>query len=126
MTFGEALRHELIQIPQLSQKVFPIVAPEGVKSPFLVYKREEAEGKKTLSGTSNKVHATYELILVTGDYAEKEAIEELIKLRVLSFYGRNIGENGPFIQNETFKLLGEAYSLEADSFTSQMRLEADY
>lgn len=126
MTFGEALRAELIQVDKLDKKVFPIVAPEGAGNTFLVYKRVDTEFKKTLSGTSNKCHAIYELTIVTNNYAEKEYIEENVKNKILSFLDRSIGEDGPYIQNVTARFLSENYSFEPDLLTSSIRIEVDY
>lgn len=126
MNFGEALRAELIQIQQISQKVFPIVAPKDAESAYLVYRRGESEFKKTLSGTSNKCHAMYELVLVAKSYSEKETIESFIVEKLLSFLNRNIGISGPCIQNVTVKFTGEGYSYETDSLTSTLSLEVDY
>jgi hypothetical protein len=126
MTFGEALRHELIQIVKLNQKVFPIVAPEATGKPFLIYQREDIEFKKTLSGTMNKANAVYILTLITDSYSEKEAIEVEVKDKLLSFLQRTIGDEGPYIQNITVRLGQEGYVLEADSLTSKIRLEVNY
>lgn len=126
MTFGEALRYELIQIEKLNKKVFPIVAPEATGKPFLIYQRVNIDFRKTLSGTSNKADGAYILTLVTDSYSEKEEIEEEVKNKCLSFLFRNIGDGGPYVNDVTVKLLDEGYVYEVDSFTSKIRLEVNY
>jgi hypothetical protein len=126
VTFGEALRYELIQIEKLTNKVFPIVAPEATGKPFLIYQREDVEFKKTLNGTTNKANAVYNLTLITDIYSEKEAIEDEVKDKLLSFIFRNIGDGGPYVQNVTVRLLQEGYVFENDSLTSKIRLEVNY
>lgn len=126
MNFSEALRHGLIQIDKLNQTVFPIVAPEEASSPFLVYKRQEVDWKKVLSGRSDKEHAIYQLILVSSSYAEKEELETLLSGKIQSFLFRNIGDDGPMIRDLDFKYLNEEYSIETDLFTSTMQIEVDY
>lgn len=126
MTFGEALRFELIQIPQLNNKVFPVIAPASTESAFLVYKRKNVDYKKTLSGRTNLANAIYELSIVTNSYAEKEEIESLITVIIMSFLNRNIGDNGPYIQDVTFRLQEEIYAFEPDLISSTIQLEVIY
>jgi hypothetical protein len=126
MTFGEALRSELIQIEKLNEKIFPVVAPGDAVAPFLAYRRADSEFKKTLSGTSNKAHAIYSLTLLTKNYAEKEELESQIIEKLLNFQSRNIGISGPYIQNVTIRLTDENYAFEPDLLSSSLRLEVDY
>lgn len=126
MKFGEALRHEIIQIPKLDKKVFPVVAPSKIGQPFLVYQREEMDFKKVMAGTTDKATAVFILTLVAKDYPEKEEVEEEVRLKLLSFLGRSIGDGGPLIQNVTVKYLPEGYDLQVDAITSKIRLEVNY
>lgn len=126
MTFGEALRSELIQIEKLYNKVFPIIAPQKTIVPFLVYRREIAEDKNTLRGISGSISSNYTLSLQANSYAEKEELEELIKIKANSFLGRTIGNNGPYIQAVGCTLLGEGYVEELNVYSSVIRIEVDY
>jgi hypothetical protein len=46
MNFEEALRNELNSIPQIANKIFPLAATEGVKTPYLVYISSEGVQEK--------------------------------------------------------------------------------
>ena len=60
MTFDKALRLKLKEIKELNNKVYPVIAPEGVRPPFLVYRKSRSKLSKDLSGIINDIESTYE------------------------------------------------------------------
>ena len=47
MKFEDILK---IKLKEVTQRVYPIVAPEGIKAPFIVFKQRNLKNIKTLDG----------------------------------------------------------------------------
>ena len=122
MTFEEGLVKELSEVI----KTYPLVAPEGVATPFLTYKKNNVEFKKTLSGTSNKVTGEYNLVIVAKKYEELQRLEETVSKALLDVYQKNIGDNGPYIENLTVKLTGDNYIVDTDEYVGNINLKINY
>lgn len=126
MNFEQSLRHELTEINSLKDKVFPIVAKEGTKSPFLVYKRKNTTFRKTLNGTSTKAIGEYHLMVVASDYAELQSMTEDVKTKILSFWDRNVGMDGPYIDDINIELGEEEFVYEANLIGTTIKINVEY
>jgi hypothetical protein len=127
MNFDEALRAELITIPALNNKVFPLFAFKDTTEPYLVYRRGLVDFEKTLSGTSkSKIEANYELVLVTESYAELQKNSSDVVEKIVSFLDREIGDSGPHIRNLTLRITGDTYEPEIDKFRCDLELKVSY
>lgn len=109
MEFEQALTSELRTISGLSNKVFPLSAPDGTIPPFLVYYKSRSEMVKTLSGTTKMRNGLYEIDILAKTYAELQTKFNLIKAKLLSFAGRTIGESGILVQDVTIENFVEIY-----------------
>jgi hypothetical protein len=100
--FEQALRVELISIPELNNKVFPLFAKEGTQTPYLVYSGSY-EPFKTLDGITNDIKGECDLNLICKTYEELNSLCKKINDKLITFQSRNIGVNGPFIQDISVK-----------------------
>ena len=110
MNFEEALRNELSGIPQLTNKIFPLAATEGVKTPYLVYVSSEGVQEKYLSGYAGNKEVDCELHILNDSYAGLKDITRQVIDKVISFQDRVIGgDNGVWIQDVTYERVTEQY-----------------
>lgn len=110
MNFEEALRNELNTIPELTNKVFPLAAIEGVKTPYLVYISAEGIAQKDLNGYSGVKEVHAELHILADEYSSlKDIAQEVISV-VVSFPSRAIGGTGGLkIYDMTYDKITEQY-----------------
>jgi hypothetical protein len=109
MNFEEALRAELGTIEGLQNKVFPLNAPEGTKTPFMIYVSSEGIQDKTLQGYLNSKEVDCEIYILADSYTELKRVIKEVLLKITSFPGRVIGDDGPYIQNVTYTPPVELY-----------------
>lgn len=113
----EALIHEIeMYISELSGKVYPTNAPEGVDAPYLVYYRGSVEYYKTLSGDpQGTLERTGMLFQVMGKrYGEITEITNKLQSLLKSLPGTDIGpeEDQVHIQDVDITNLAEDYQEE--------------
>lgn len=126
MTFEGALRTELSSISGLENKVFPIVAPKGENSPFVVYRKGNVKFAKALDGIQNKVEANYVIVIIGDTYASLQQIYDAVIDLLNGFLGRNIGIDGPLIKNVTVEVIGDQYEPDVEFFRSDIQLKVNY
>ena len=124
MTFSKGLRQVLRNIQGL--KIYPIIAPEGVKAPFLVYRRSRSKYLRDLSGTQNLCEDVYELLLICDSYSEIENYCTEIKNTLLNSLFTKLGEEGPFIENIELEFTGEEYIYQPNAIKSSILLTTNY
>lgn len=107
----KALRYELNKIPELTNKIFPTNAPEGVNPPYLVYITRQRP-LKDLGGTTKDREAYVMLNVLCSSYAQMKEITSKVEKLVISFPLRKIGENGPYIEDVTLDDITETYENE--------------
>ena len=108
MDFEQALRAELFTILKLPNKVFPLTAPEGTATPFIIYQKSNVEILKTFDGISFTRNALYELDLIAKTYAELQTLWLALKNKLIDLQGRTIGTTLN-IQNVTIENMVELY-----------------
>lgn len=101
MNFEEALCAELQAIAGLEGKVFPQNALEGVEPPLIVYISSDGEKVQTLDGYSDLTELNFEVFVLARTYEELKGYSKAALDRVKSFFGRNIGTDGPKIKSVT-------------------------
>lgn len=109
MEFEQALTSELRSISGLSNKVFPIAAPDGSVPPFVVYYKATGGMVKTLSGTTKMRNGMYEIDILAKTYAELQTLFQAVKAKVLSFAGRTVGGSNILMQDVTIENFIELY-----------------
>lgn len=98
MDFEQAMRAELITLSNLNNKVFPIYAPEQTPTPFVIYSKQSVELLATMDGMSKTRMGRYEIDIVTQTYQSLQELILNVKNKLLTFQGKSIGTNGPFVQ----------------------------
>lgn len=109
MNFEQALRAELVTLSGLSNKVFPLNAPEGTATPFVVYAKANTDYIKSMDGTQLIRQGRYDIDVLAQTYSALQDQIVAIKNKILSFEGRIIGTGGPFVQSVQILNLIEMY-----------------
>jgi hypothetical protein len=110
MNFEEALKNELNSISNLTNKVFPLTAIEGVKTPYLVYISNEGVPEKCLSGYFGPKEVNGELHILNDSYSGLKDITKQVISTIESFQNRIIGgAGGVFIQDVSYEKPTEQY-----------------
>lgn len=108
----KALRYELNQITEITNKIYPINAPEVKEPPYLVYVLTRYEQTKTLTEIKNNIEASYLINVLASSYAQMKEIAKKVKDKVLTFHRRKIGTEGIFIADLKIDNISETYEHE--------------
>jgi len=107
VTFEEALTAELKTIVALNGRVFPLEAPEepfDLTSPYLIFGSSEGIRTKDLStGYQAGKSVQGELNVMAPRYADMKSIMNSVIDKIISFQSREIGVDGPFVQEVTYR-----------------------
>lgn len=117
MTFEAALRSELVTISGLSNKVFPIRAPEGTEAPYLIYTTTLGDYDKSLEGWHKSKGVTVELNVIHDRAAAVRALSREVQALVMGFEGRQLASTGPLVDEIIFEGEGvELYEAQVDLY----------
>ena len=120
MKFEDILK---IKLKEVTQRVYPIVAPEGIKAPFIVFKQRNLKNIKTLDGYIRFIEGYYEIVLIANNYDELIENKDLIKERVISLIGV---EDEIFINDIDIEFNGDNYVYDINAFQSNITLTIKY
>jgi hypothetical protein len=118
MNFEEALRHELSTITGVQDKVYPVFAEEGIKPPFVIYVSSEGVPDMTFDGYLTSMELECEIHVVHTGYSEMKVLVKEVLSKLLTFYGRSIGIDGPFIRSLSFDRPTEVHEKEVGFYRS--------
>lgn len=110
MDFEQGLRAELITVSGLTNKVFPVNAPEGTAAPYATYETGDHHADKAHDGhmTSGTLQCNVDVFGAT--YSSMKTTSRAVVAEIKTFIGTKIGGSGPTIQNLTFdEYLPELY-----------------
>lgn len=94
----KALRYELNKINELKNKIFPTNAPEGQKSPYLVYITSN-KPLRDLDGVTEEKECNVMFNILSSSYSEMKDIVKKVEDIIYKFPLRTIGENNIYIQD---------------------------
>ncbi|MGL5150313.1 MAG: hypothetical protein ACRC7N_07065 [Clostridium sp.] len=124
MTIEEALVNELNSITELKDKIYPLVADEGTSYPYVVFVSEGIKRYKTLSGFLPNGDINIEIHIVADSYFKIKELSKKVDDKVITFLGRVVGGNGPFIQNLDYEeTQPETYAKEVQGYIRIMNLK---
>jgi len=123
MTFEEALRYELTQIAELQDKVFPANAPEGTLPPYVIYLSQDGREIKCLDGFTGAKELNYEINIIQKTYFGLKTLSSQVLAKLKSFALRNIGDNGPYIQDITITGPVEMYESEIEAYRAYYEIK---
>jgi len=75
------------KVPLVSNRVYAVLAPQDVSSPYIVYTLISAPRDYTHDGPSGIVEARYQLNICTDTYAEAKAIADQLRSALSGFSG---------------------------------------
>lgn len=117
MTFEAALRSELVTISGLSNKVFPIRAPEGTGAPYLIYLTGVGDYDKSLDGWHRSKGVPVELNIIHDSATKLRALAREVQSLVMGFEGKKLATTGPYIDEVVLDGEGvEMYEPQADLY----------
>lgn len=112
MTFEECMIIEF-NSTSLTGKVFPLNAPEGTPTPYVVYHSAEGIKEKYLSGYSaagaREIHL--EISIFGATYGEMKTASKTVESTIEGLMGRRIGDpiNGAFVMDLNYDKTDEHY-----------------
>ena len=124
MKIENIIEDKLKEIECIENSVYPLVAPLGVKAPFIVYKKTFVDWKKTLQGTINLAEASYAIYIQAYNYKEVQNLTENIRIKLLELFGYRADDINIF--DITVALTGDSYITDPEVFQSTMRLELKF
>ena len=98
MDLEQGLTAELAALSGLANKVFPVMAAQGTKAPYLTYTLGGNDRTRTLAGHDGLVQSQYQLDLYHSTYANLKALKKLVIANLKTYEQRAIGGAGPHIQ----------------------------
>lgn len=104
----KALRYELNKIQEIEDKIYPTNAPEGEKSPYLVYITSK-KPLKDLNGIKENRDCYVMLNVLCSSYAEMKNILKKVENMVISLALRNIGKDNLYIKDISITDISETY-----------------
>lgn len=125
MSFETAMRTELITVIGLSNKVFPLNAPEGTSLPYLVYVSDGGVEAKSHDGYLDFTDLRCELNIVHSSYANMKSIVGLVIDKLKTFQGATIGSE-VFIQDITYEAPVELYEAEIEAYRTVLNIEVKF
>lgn len=112
-SFEAALTQELKTIATLQNRVYPLTSPEanaGQGIPYLIYGSSEGLRDKTIGeGYLSSKEVQAEINVVASRYSDMKAITREVIALLVGMEGRQIGTDGPFIQELTYQAPVEIY-----------------
>lgn len=103
MTFEEALTAELGAVPELADKIYPLDATNAPKAPYAVYISSEGVPTKGLDGFIGGQSVDVELNIIGATYSSMKELTRAVITILKSFELRQIGSEGPYIQELTYQ-----------------------
>ncbi len=125
MDFEQALVHELSSIPVFNGRVFPQTAQEGTNPPFILYISSEGEKVQTLGGYVDNKEMSVTIQVVGQTYEDLKSLIRQVIDKVVSFFGRPIGIDGPTVQAFEYTEPTEAYNEELDFHSSTFDIKVN-
>ena len=123
MLIEEALRNELNSITQITNKIYPLIAIEGSKPPYVVYVSNEGLQYKSFDGFYVLKTITFEIHVIHTSYSQLKALTDNVLGVVTSFEGRVIGgSGGVFVSEVTYDNPQEFYEKEVNLYRSYFEL----
>ena len=110
MDFESALEAEMSSVAELGGRIYPLheaTKKNGV--PYLIYASSEGLLDKSLDGFLKSKEVRGELNVVAARYGDMKAITKKVIALLIAFEGRQIGTNGPFIEELTYQMPIELY-----------------
>lgn len=126
MDLEQGLTAELSSIAGLTDKVFPVTAPQGTLAPYLTYALGGNDRAKTLSGHDGLVESQYQLDLYHTSYASMKALKKLVIANLKTYDLRNIGGSGPLVQQAEIITDFETYENEVELHKGIIELNIHY
>lgn len=127
MDFEQALRAELITVPGILNKVYPVNAPEGTQAPYATYESSDLAEIKTHEGFGDTGTLECTVDVFGNTYAEMKTVSRATKEKIKTFLGKAIGTSGPYIQNLTFEdILPEMYEPNVDLYRKSITFTVFY
>jgi hypothetical protein len=126
MDFESAFRQELTSITELTNKVFPLTAPENTSPPYVIYLKTRINPIQTHSSTLDIIQGLYEVNLLHSSYSQLQDLYQKVKSKLINIQQRVIGTNGPFLQECTILNVVELYENQVKLYRMNIEFKVTY
>ncbi|RKN86744.1 tail completion protein gp17 [Paenibacillus ginsengarvi] len=119
MDFEAALTMELKTIAAFGSRVYPLTAPEATAKngvPYLIYRSSDGLRTKTLDGYQSGKAVEGEINVIAARYADMKSLTSKVIDLLVGMEQRAIGNDGPFIQELTYRQPIELYEEQPDLY----------
>lgn len=113
MSLEKALREKL---EPFVPNVVPLIAPEGMNTPYIVYKSSEGVQERGLEGNLAIKDVEVELHIVASSYSEMKDKTKLVLSDIKNWQRVKIGTDQIFVQTTTYTKPVEIYENETKTF----------
>lgn len=117
MDFEAALTMELKTITDVQNRVYPLNAPEKTISPYILYGSSEGVRTNTITdGYLSNRAVQGEINVIAPKYSIMKQITRKVIDLLISMNQRQIGDNGPYINEMVYEAPTELYEHEVDLY----------
>jgi hypothetical protein len=125
MSIETALTQELQSVTGLSNKVFPIVAPEGIEAPYCVYELNDINRVMSLRQFDGLADADFSISVYHNTYKQAKELMDLVLTKIKSFLFYSIGGTY-YCQNCKIENEIETYDYEPRKYQCQIDIQITF
>ena len=126
MDFEQALRYELSSVGAVTNKVYPLNAPEQAIEPFIIYTSSEGQREQNLTGWATMREVDCEIQVVAVTYGDVKSITKDVINKLLSMLNRSIGVDGVFIRDLEYDKSTELFDQDLQQYRSVIDIRVRY
>lgn len=126
MNIEEALTYELQEISGLSMKVFPLIAPEGIITPYCIYEMFNTDRIMSLNQFEDLIDIEFQIVIYHDTYKQAKELMDLIILKIKSFLLRNLANSNIYCQNVQIDNEFENFDFESRKYESSIDIQISY
>lgn len=122
MSIESALTTELQAITGLSKKVFPLVAPEGMTTPYCVYEMNDTTRIMSLRQFDGLAEIEFSIAVYHDTYKQSKELMDLVVAKIKSFLFATLGSSY-YCQNCKIDNEIETYDYETKKYQCQIDIQ---
>ena len=126
MDFEQALRYELSLVSAVTNKVYPLNAPEQAIEPFVIYTSSEGQREQNLNGWATMREVDCEIQVVATSYGDVKSITKDVITKLLSMLNRSIGVDGVLIRDLEYDKPTELFDQDLQQYRSVIDIRVRY
>lgn len=126
MNIEKALKIELNSVSGLSNKVFPLKAPQELSGHYCIYDMTNTNRMMTIQSFDGLVEAEFAIAVYHTTYSAAKELMDIVITKVKSFLFRELATTGPYCQNVKILNEIETYDDSSGKFMVQIDIQISY